>query len=116
MPAGPEKFTIRCARDDERYVVAPVGELDLASAPALERELRRVEASDVREIVLDLGSVEFIDSTGLQPVVHAHARTEHHSKRLTILPGPDAVQRCFEISGLASRLPFVAREAPARRG
>lgn len=112
-PAGPEGFTIRCAREDDRYVVAPVGELDLASAPRLERELRRVEASDVREIVLDLSAVQFIDSTGLQPVVHAHARTEHHSKRLMIVPGPEAVQRCFEISGLMSRLPFVERDALA---
>lgn len=109
----PDAFTIRCERDEDRYVIAPVGELDLASAPQLERELRRVEASDAREIVLDLGCVEFIDSTGLQPVVHAHARTEHHSKRLTILPGPEAVQRCFEISGLMSRLPFVERDAHA---
>lgn len=107
--AGPEQFTVRCARDDDRYVVAPVGELDMASAWQLERELRRVEASDAQEIVLDLRGVAFIDSTGMQPVLHASARSEMHSKRLKILRGPDNVQRCFEISGLTSRLPFVDR-------
>ena len=112
--AGAEAFTIHCARERDRYVVAPVGELDLASAWRLERELRRVVASDAREIVLDLSGVEFIDSTGLQPVVHAQARTEHHTKRLMIVPGPDNVQRCFEISGLTSRLPFVDRQALAQ--
>ncbi|HWI06094.1 MAG TPA: STAS domain-containing protein [Solirubrobacteraceae bacterium] len=107
--AGAEEFTIRCERERDRYVVAPSGELDTASAWRLERELRRVEASDASEIVLDLSAVEFIDSTGLQPVLHANARAEFHSKRLMIVPGPAAVQRCFEISGLASRLPFVDR-------
>lgn len=111
--AGADEFTIHCEREHDRYVVAPVGELDLASAWRLERELRRVEASDAGEIVLDLGGVEFIDSTGLQPVLHATARTEHHSKRFMIIPGPDSVQRIFEISGLVSRLPFVDREALA---
>lgn len=112
--AGPEEFTIQCARERDRCVVAPVGELDLGSAWRLERELRRVEASDAREIVLDLSRVAFIDSTGLQPVLHAHARAEHHSKRLMIVPGPDNVQRCFEMTGLMSRLPFVDREALAQ--
>ena len=114
--AGGDEFTIRCARERDRYVVAPAGELDMASAWRLERELRRVEASDAREIVLDLSAVEFIDSTGLQPVLHANARAEFHSKRLMIVPGPAAVQRCFEISGLTSRLPFVERGALAPHG
>lgn len=107
--AGPEQFTVHSARDDERYIVSPVGELDMASAWQLERELRRVEASDAEEIVLDLRGVAFIDSTGMQPVLHASARSEMHSKRLKILRGSDQVQRCFEISGLTSRLPFVDR-------
>jgi len=114
-PAGPEPFTVHSARDDARYIVSPVGELDVASAWQLERELRRVEASDVEEIVLDLRGVKFIDSTGMQPVLHANAR-EMHSKRLRILPGPDNVQRCFEISGLTSRLPFVDRATLTPRG
>ena len=113
--AGPEQFTVHSARDDARYIVSPVGELDMASAWQLERELRRVEASDAEEIVIDLRGVAFIDSTGMQPVLHANARSEMHSKRLKILRGPDQVQRCFEISGLVSRLPFVDRATPTPR-
>lgn len=113
--ADDAELTIHSARDRERYVVAPVGELDLATAWRLERELKRVEASDASEIVLDLSGLEFIDSVGLQPVLHASARTEFHSKRLMILPGPDHVQRCFEITGLTSRLPFIEREKLAQR-
>lgn len=104
---GPAQLTVHSARDETRYIVSPVGELDMATAWQLERELRRVEASDAAEIVLDLRGVEFIDSTGMQPVLHASARSELHDKRLMILHGPDNVKRCFEISGLTTRLPFV---------
>lgn len=100
-------FTVRCTRDGERHVVAACGRLDHSSAWELERELRRAEASDAFEILVDLGGLEFIDSAGIEVVIHASARARHHSKPLMIAPGPVAVHSTFERSGLASRLPFV---------
>jgi anti-sigma B factor antagonist len=103
------EFTIRADRHGDRQLVAPRGQLDLASAWQLERELRRAEATDAREIVVDLGGLELIDSTGMQVVIHALARARLHTKRVSILRGPDAVHRAFELSGLAALLPFVER-------
>ena len=90
-----------------------MGEIDLSSAWRLEQELERAEASAAGEILLDLAGVEFIDSVGMQPVIHASARMRGTGKRLLIAPGPANVQRCFEVSGLKSRLPFVERETLA---
>ena len=41
-----------------------LGELDLVSSPALQEELDRAIASDTEVIVLDLGKLTFMDSTG----------------------------------------------------
>ena len=105
------ELTVNTTRDGAREVVAVAGELDLGNASQLEIALRRAEASDVREILLDLGGLDFIDSTGLQIVVHACDRSHLHGKRLEILSGPQSVHRVFEITGLATRLPFVDRVA-----
>lgn len=85
----------------------PTGALDRVTVRQLEEELQRVEALGAGEILLDLGGLEFIDSTGMRAVIGANRRARSHGHRLIILRGPDNVHRRFELSGLASRLPFV---------
>ena len=111
-PAGSQQrddLIVSCTRDGDRHVVAACGELDLGGAWQLERELKRAEETDAHEILLDLGGLEFIDSIGMQVVIHASDRARTTGKRLMILSGPRNVHRAFELSGLASRLPFVER-------
>jgi anti-anti-sigma factor len=104
-----EQLTVSGTRVGDRYVVGACGELDLGGAWRLERELRRAEESSAHEILLDLGGLQFIDSIGMQVVIHASDRARDHGKRLMILSGPRNVHRAFELSGLATRLPFVDR-------
>lgn len=106
MPTGP-RLTLRTAYRHGVYVVAPYGELDLATAPDLQRAMDRAEASDAREIVLDLSHLSFLDSTGLRLVIHADARSRSDGNRLRLLRGSESVQRLFVLCGLADRLPWV---------
>jgi anti-sigma B factor antagonist len=98
-------LVLRSHRDGDTHVVELLGELDIAGAPSLEEELLRVEASDAQSIVCDLGSLEFIDSTGIRLLVMAADRSA--GGRFTILRGPQQVHRVFEITDLVSRLPFA---------
>lgn len=107
---GAGALTIRSVRDGDAHVVALAGELDVAGAPRLESELRRVESSAPDRIVLDLGELEFVDSIGMRMILQASARAREHERELLILPGGAVVQRAFELSGLATRLPFAAGE------
>ena len=108
---GADAFAVHCVRDGERHILAARGQLDLASAWQLDRELRRAEATDASEILVDLGGLEFIDSAGMEVVIHASARTPLHRKRLMIMRAPHPVHRVFELSGAVSRLPFVEPRA-----
>ncbi|MBA3749067.1 MAG: STAS domain-containing protein, partial [Solirubrobacterales bacterium] len=56
-------------------------------------------------IVIDLGELEFIDSTGIRLLIMAADRCK--DGRLTLLPGPKQVHRVFELTDLVSRLPFA---------
>lgn len=58
--------------------------------------------------MLDLSQLTFIDSSGIHVVLELQKRSTHQMIRLVIVPGPRAVQRPFEILGLADVLPFLA--------
>ena len=48
---------------------------NLDTAGTFEDELRRVEATDAAEIVIDLGRLDWIDLVGLNTLIHAAARS-----------------------------------------
>jgi anti-anti-sigma factor len=100
-------LTLRSTREEDVHVIALSGELDLAGADLLEGELKRVEASDARRIVVDLRDLDFIDSTGVRLIYMAEMRSRTDSGRLAIRRGPHKVQRLFVMTDLADRLPFV---------
>ena len=88
--------------------VALKGELDFGTA--FDVEMRLEEAiRRVRHVVIDLGAVTFIDSTGLGVIVEANQRARREGVKLEILPGPRAVQQVFAVSGLLDALPFSER-------
>ncbi len=93
--------------DGDRSWVSLRGELDLGSAPDVERELATLERKGPPVVVLDLRELTFIDSTGLRSVLSADARARRDGRRLVVIPGPPPVHRVFRIALLDQRLEFV---------
>jgi stage II sporulation protein AA (anti-sigma F factor antagonist) len=87
-------------------IVALDGELDLASAPELERELLRAEAEGARRIVIDLANLGFMDSTGLQSLLRARERARSNAYELKLRRGPHQVQRVFELTKTVDAFTF----------
>jgi anti-anti-sigma factor len=87
------------------------GELDLVSASSLEARMRELCANGTKEIVLDLGKLTFIDSTGVRAVLLANELCERHSCDFSLTHGTDGVQHVFELTGLLEALPFTANGA-----
>ena len=80
------------------------GELDLASAPALEDELDKALDGGAGRIVVDLRELEFIDSTGLSVLVKAHQRAQESDQEFGLVKGGAQVQRLLSLTGLSDRL------------
>ena len=99
-------LVLRSERRGDSHVIALLGELDLDGAPRLEAEFLRVEASDATTIVVDLGNLDFIDSTGIRLILMAADRSQDDG-RFKLLRGPKQVHRVFEITNLVDRLPFA---------
>jgi anti-sigma B factor antagonist len=74
------------------------GELDIASAPRLERTLRGAELR-ARLVVLDLRELTFVDSCGVHVIVYASLRARRAGRRLVLLRGPAQIQRLLALSG-----------------
>ncbi len=98
-------LAVRSEREGEAHIIELIGELDLDGAPKLEEALRAAESGDATSIVVDLGGLEFIDSTGLRLLVMAAERSQNG--RFSLLRGPKQVHRVFEITDLVDRLPFA---------
>jgi anti-sigma B factor antagonist len=96
------------ARDGDRTVVVEVtGELDLASSPALERELKHGAASRAELLIVDLRRLEFMDSAGVSVLIRAHQRAADAGRRFRVVQGSQQVRRLFSLTGMADRLQIV---------
>jgi anti-anti-sigma factor len=91
------------------------GELDLATAPLLRARLDEAAAGGL-PVVADLRAVSFMDSTGLQVLMHVHDASQEEGRRWTILASA-AVMRVVQLAALEERLPISGEEpAPDRHG
>jgi len=93
--------------EEGRLRLAVKGELDLYSAPALDDALVEAEGESWPLLVLDLSSLEFMDSSGLRLIVRSHARAEQSGRRVVVVNGTGTVARVFAATDLDSKLHIV---------
>jgi anti-sigma B factor antagonist len=104
----PDEFRAWTESEDGALVVRAAGELDIASAASFEEELHRALADGGSTVTLHLGEVEFIDSTGIRALLTAVELSGRDGTRFAILRElSPAVERAFEVTGMADRLPFI---------
>lgn len=101
------QLSVRSRRDDDIHTIALVGEMDLANAADVERELVRAESTNATKIVIDLSELTFMDSTGIRLLITAHARSRTDGNRLVLIRPPARVLRVLTIAGIDELLPFA---------
>jgi anti-anti-sigma factor len=85
------------------------GELDMNTAPELERELDKALSDNTASIMLDLCKCEFIDSTGIALIVRAWQQLERGvggegGGRLVLCSHNHQVRRLLKITGVESSI------------
>lgn len=87
----------------------PTGELDIATAPVLERAFNAVyHDDDATVIVVDLTQLSFMDSTGIALLLRMTAACS--DDRLRIVNGTPSVVRVLELAGVRDRLPIISSD------
>jgi anti-anti-sigma factor len=100
------ELSMQSARDADTHTIRLRGEMDIANAADVEKELLRVEATDAATIVLDLAELTFIDSTGIRLLLMADGRSRIDGERLVLRRPPEGVLRVLRLAGLEDRLRF----------
>ena len=84
-------------------VIRLAGELDLYNAPELRTTLLELCSEQPERLVVDLGNVDFVDSTALGVLIEARTRLENRQTFLLAAPGLET-HRALSISGLDQHL------------
>ncbi|HEY3829900.1 MAG TPA: STAS domain-containing protein [Solirubrobacteraceae bacterium] len=100
-------LTIDVTSAARTQTIVLTGEADLLDAPRIEAALKDASDDEPGLIIVDLRNLTFIDSSGLQALLAGHELCRARDHELRILPGPENVQRLFELTGMTEALPFA---------
>lgn len=97
--------------------IAVRGELDMNTAPELERVLQEAIADSAAAVMLDLCDCEFIDSTGIALIVRSWQRLDRNAGngegRFVLCSHNHQVRRLLQITGVESQISLHERREDA---
>ncbi len=103
-----DQLQIDLRRDGDRVVLSLAGELDMANAPALQKEIEGPQLVDAKTVVLDLQPLTFLDSTGLRIILAARDLCWRRGQEFAVTPGSQQVQRLLSVTGVGEHLRTIS--------
>ena len=88
------------------------GEIDMATCPQLRQEIVAQISAGHTHLVIDLGGVKFIDSTGLGVLIGGLKRTRSQGGDLRVSRVGERLEKMFELTGLGDVLAVVELSDP----
>lgn len=86
-------------------VVRVTGEVDVYTAPMLRERMLELAAKGGVHLIVDMGGVDFLDSSGLAALVDGLKRLRKGGGSLVPVISSPGILRIFQITGLSSLLP-----------
>ena len=106
------EFSIHDVQHQASHMLFLAGELEITNAPILPTVVTTLRTDGASEIVLDVGELRLIDSTGLGSILRSRAVCQEFSCEFGLTRGAQRTQRIFELTGLDKE--FSSRgEAPS---
>lgn len=100
----------------EHTVLHVGGEVDVYTAPRLRERLTELMDGGARKMIVDLGTVEFLDSTGLGVLVGAHKRLRASGGSLALVCTREPLLKIFRITALDQVFPLYSSVEAATAG
>jgi anti-sigma B factor antagonist len=107
-------LAVERSRVDGYELLEVEGELDIATAPRMLAALNEAFADLARPLVVDLSSVDFMDSTGLALLMNAYRRVKRRGQGFAIVCPGGPISRVFEIADMVESLNVCPDRASAR--
>jgi anti-sigma B factor antagonist len=89
---------------DDCAVLQATGEADVYATPMLRERIQELAAGGTVHLVVDLGQVDFLDSTGLGVLVGSHKRLREDGGSLAPVIKTPGLRRIFQTAGLTKAL------------
>jgi anti-sigma B factor antagonist len=100
-------FAMSHAVDGTTATLNLVGELDTSSARAVDRTIDEVIAAGAKTLVIDLGEISFIDSSGLRSLIRARQQLGDANDAVRLRNPQPGTMRLLEITGLQDQFRLV---------
>src|SRR5689334_7451333 len=98
---GTPGFSVRLDNRGDSACVEVTGAIDLATVDHLQESISlALTASQLSELLIDLGGVTFCDSTGLEVLVKAQRACSKRDVVLILRRPGDRLREIFKIAGL----------------
>lgn len=98
-PSTPSPLKVSVSLTENRTLMVLAGELDCSTVEHLRERFAEVENARQGDLVLDIGLLTFVDSTGLSLFLSEHRRLRAAGSNLVIFGPTPMAQRLFEITG-----------------
>ncbi len=92
-------FEVSVNWEGEEPIIHIRGEIDFATAPALNKSLSEVIDRGARHLTLDFQQVSFLDSEGLKVILQTYRHLRAREGSMTVKGCSQFVARTFEILG-----------------
>lgn len=106
---------IQTATQGDISVLELSGELDYHSSPELREKLTELIGKQAPKILVDLGGVDYMDSSGIATFVEAFQKAKRYQGRLVLAALTTAVRGVFEIAKLDSIFELAPTVAEATK-
>ncbi|MGP4066888.1 STAS domain-containing protein [Oceanobacillus sp. M65] len=93
-------LVIDVVEENNKSVVNLSGEIDAYTAPNLKESLLPLTQKEGNTVEVDLGNVNYMDSTGLGVFISALKSTKENGSEMKLVNIQDRVLRLFKITGL----------------
>jgi anti-sigma B factor antagonist len=102
------ELSVVTRREGIHTVISVTGEVDVYTAPTLREQLNELVADGEYHLIVDMGGVDFLDSTGLGVLVGGLKRARSHDGTLQLVCDQEKILKVFRITGLTKVFPIHA--------
>ena len=112
-PSGTSETVTTCtfSRENGRFVITVTGPMDFATAehPPLTSALTSYRSDEPLDVVLDLGDVTFLDSSGLSWLMAVRSAAALADRKVRLRRSSPAVDKVLDMASLRRYFPAESR-------
>ena len=87
-------------KNSSNLIIKLTGPLDLHTAQDFKEQVKKQLTKKINNVVLDLGTIDFIDSSGIGAILSLYKKIDSIGGKIVIINMSSTLKRIFEVSGI----------------